>query len=85
MNQMTTRVKPTQLGQSHLIPALGELPLNGRTASSLFSINQTGVGNLFFLLIAGESWGHASTIRVVLYWEDNQRYRLLCHELYSIK
>ena len=23
---------------------------------------------------AGESWGHASTIRVVLYWEDNQRY-----------
>ncbi|XP_058967481.2 DNA repair protein RAD51 homolog 3 [Pocillopora verrucosa] len=44
MNQMTTRVKPTQLGQSHLIPALGE------------------------------SWGHASTIRVVLYWEDNQRF-----------
>lgn len=85
MNQMTTRVKTTQLGQSHLIPALGELLLNGRTASSLFSINQTGVGNLFFLLIAGESWGHASTIRVVLYWEDNQRYRLLCHELYSIK
>ncbi|RMX55845.1 hypothetical protein pdam_00023401 [Pocillopora damicornis] len=44
MNQMTTRVKTTQLGQSHLIPALGE------------------------------SWGHASTIRVVLYWEDNQRF-----------
>ncbi|XP_078363127.1 DNA repair protein RAD51 homolog 3-like [Oculina patagonica] len=44
MNQMTTRVKTTQLGQSHLIPALGE------------------------------SWGHASTIRIVLYWEDSQRF-----------
>lgn len=44
MNQMTTRVKTTQLGRSHLIPALGE------------------------------SWGHASTIRVVLYWEVNQRF-----------
>jgi len=44
MNQMTTRVKTSQLGQSHLIPALGE------------------------------SWGHASTIRIVLYWEDNQRF-----------
>ncbi|CAH3110472.1 unnamed protein product [Porites lobata] len=44
MNQMTTRVKSTQLSQSHLVPALGE------------------------------SWGHASTIRIVLYWEDNQRF-----------
>lgn len=44
MNQMTTRVKTSQLGQSHLIPALGE------------------------------SWGHASTIRIVLYWEENQRF-----------
>lgn len=44
MNQMTTRVKTSQFGQSHLIPALGE------------------------------SWGHASTIRIVLYWEDNQRF-----------
>lgn len=44
MNQMTTRVKTPQLGQSHLIPALGE------------------------------SWGHASTIRIVLYWEENQRF-----------
>jgi len=44
MNQMTTRVKSSQLGQPHLIPALGE------------------------------SWGHASTIRIVLYWEDNQRF-----------
>ncbi|KAJ7387091.1 DNA repair protein rad51c [Desmophyllum pertusum] len=44
MNQMTTRVKSGQLGQSHLIPALGE------------------------------SWGHASTIRIVLYWEDNLRF-----------
>ncbi|XP_015773300.1 PREDICTED: DNA repair protein RAD51 homolog 3-like isoform X2 [Acropora digitifera] len=43
MNQMTTRVKTSQLGQSHLIPALGE------------------------------SWGHASTIRIVLFWEENQR------------
>ena len=25
MNQMTTRVKTSQLGQSHLIPALGEV------------------------------------------------------------
>ncbi|XP_067682068.1 DNA repair protein RAD51 homolog 3-like isoform X2 [Haliotis asinina] len=25
----------------------------------------------------GESWGHASTIRVVLYWEGNNRYALL--------
>ena len=29
---------------------------------------------LLFLFAAGESWGHASTIRIVLYWEDNQRY-----------
>jgi len=43
MNQMTTRVKTSQLGQSHLIPALGE------------------------------SWGHASTIQIVLYWGGNQR------------
>ncbi|XP_064612813.1 DNA repair protein RAD51 homolog 3-like [Liolophura sinensis] len=25
----------------------------------------------------GESWGHASTIRVILYWENKQRYALL--------
>ena len=29
---------------------------------------------IIFLFAAGESWGHASTIRIVLYWEDNQRY-----------
>jgi hypothetical protein len=26
------------------------------------------------LLLKGESWGHASTIRIVLYWENKQRY-----------
>ena len=35
---------------------------------------------LVFFLSTGESWGHASTIRIVLYWEDNQRYEglLVC-------
>ena len=35
---------------------------------------------LIFFLSTGESWGHASTIRIVLYWEDNQRYEglLVC-------
>lgn len=47
MNQMTTRVRKDQLGQSHLIPALGE------------------------------SWGHASTIRVILFWDDNKRFATL--------
>lgn len=23
---------------------------------------------------AGESWGHAATTRVILYWRDNERY-----------
>ncbi len=25
----------------------------------------------------GESWGHASTVRVILYWRQRQRYALL--------
>lgn len=25
----------------------------------------------------GESWGHASTVRVILYWEGQQRYAWL--------
>ena len=35
----------------------------------------TYVMNCF--LLVGESWGHACTIRLILYWEGNQRLVLL--------
>ncbi|XP_002732740.1 DNA repair protein RAD51 homolog 3-like [Saccoglossus kowalevskii] len=46
-NQMTTKIKSDDRGQSHVVPALGE------------------------------SWGHASTLRIVLFWQHNQRYARL--------
>lgn len=39
---------------------------------------QPGPGSQSQLVPAlGESWGHASTLRVILYWQENQRYALL--------
>lgn len=39
MNQMTTRVKTTQLGQSHLIPALGEFSVPPDRSQSDFPLS----------------------------------------------
>ena len=38
MNQMTTRVKTSQLGQSHLIPALGEFSPPKQSGFSLTAV-----------------------------------------------
>ncbi|XP_013384917.1 DNA repair protein RAD51 homolog 3 [Lingula anatina] len=40
-----------------------------------FSVDQQGQSYLIPAL--GESWGHASTVRVVLYWENSQRWAKL--------
>ncbi|XP_059147086.1 DNA repair protein RAD51 homolog 3-like isoform X2 [Physella acuta] len=36
-----------------------------------------GEGNSHLIPALGENWGHASTMRVILYWENNQRRALL--------
>lgn len=39
------------------------------------NVGQGGISHLSPAL--GESWGHAATIRIILFWKDNQRYALL--------
>ncbi|XP_041349752.1 DNA repair protein RAD51 homolog 3-like [Gigantopelta aegis] len=36
-----------------------------------------GASSSHLIPALGESWAHASTIRVILYWDDNHRYALL--------
>lgn len=36
-----------------------------------------GLGSSHLIPALGESWGHASTIRIILFWEHNQRQALL--------
>ncbi|KAK3737466.1 hypothetical protein QZH41_008352 [Actinostola sp. cb2023] len=67
MNQMTTRIRQNQVGQSHLIPALGRMNSVPSEVHSHFNNK----------VCTSESWGHASTIRVVLYWENKQRFATL--------
>ena len=48
-------------------PVSGQLCLVAR-------VSAYGRCDCSFFYSTGESWGHASTIRIVLYWDDNQRY-----------
>ena len=61
---MTTRAGSSSNEQSRLVPALGK-----SMAILLYSE--------YLIMYAGDSWGHAPNIRVMLYWEEGERHAYL--------
>lgn len=79
MNQMTTKVRPNGNANNNNIPN------NSNANGGIQGAGASLVPELSNLVPAlGESWGHAATNRVILYWRDGIRHALLykspCHE-----
>jgi hypothetical protein len=83
MNQVTTKVLDNNRG-SKLVPALGEHALLYLivTAPKLLLVMHVVAHKTIDWLwrvgcFAGDSWAHAATSRIILYWQEQTRHAFL--------